>query len=292
MIELEPISIDNSTFLREHCALPALPEVVNKVQQKLYDSNVEISEISDLLSGDPALIAQVLKVVNSAHYSLPWEITKVRVAIALIGLNEIYKMFLSLSVIKALKIEDEKEIKEFWFHSFYTAIISKYLAKKFEPHISLEELWSTSILHDIGKLVYLKYFPQHYKVLKEYCREKGVLFHQAEEIFEMPPSSILGSLLCDYWRLPNKIKNTCEIHTIKDLNKLEGSKSSVCFTRISCLGNLLAILANDELCNEIKKEIAEVTKKELDCDEDVFLTIMGDIYELKSDVESFMKQMR
>ncbi len=46
----------------------------------------------ELISDEPALVAQILKVVNSSYYSLPREITELRFAIAFLGLNEIYRM--------------------------------------------------------------------------------------------------------------------------------------------------------------------------------------------------------
>jgi len=161
----EPILIDTETFLKNHCTLPSLPEVVSKIEREINKEEGNINKIADLINGEPALTSQILKVVNSAYYGLSSEIRNVRMAIAFMGLNEIYRMVLSLSLINSLNIDQKKELNRFWHHSFYSAICTRYLAKKFEPLIPLEDLWSASILHDIGKLVYLKFYPKHYKKL-------------------------------------------------------------------------------------------------------------------------------
>jgi HD-like signal output (HDOD) protein len=285
---LAPIEIDGENFLRQHCTLPALPEVVHKIQKMMYDENIDLDQVSELVSSDPALVAQALKVVNSAYYGIPREIIKVRVAIALLGLNEVYRMILALSVINTLSVNEKKELDKFWYHSFYTALCTKYLAKKYEPLLSFEELWSGSILHDIGKLVYLKFFPEHFKTLTKFSNEHGTLFSEAESHFLLPSSAYMGSLLCDHWRLPNQVKLACEFHRLEDLAKNNGNTVVESFIRVICLGNLLTILSTEDLNNHTKQEIAEKTRKLLNCSEESFLAIMGDIYELKNEVEGFM----
>jgi HD-like signal output (HDOD) protein len=289
---LAPIEIDGKNFLRQHCTLPALPEVVSKLQNMMYDGNIDLDEVSELVSSDPALVAQALKVVNSAYYAIPREIIKVRVAIALLGLNEVYRMVLALSVINTLVIDEKKELETFWYHSFYTALCTKYLAKKFEPLLSFEELWSGSILHDIGKLVYLKFFPEHFKTLTTFCKGHGTLFSEAENHFLLPSSAYMGTLLCDHWRLPNQVKLACESHRLEDLTKNNGNTVMESFIRVICLGNLLTILSTEDLNNHTKQVIAEATRKVLNCSEENFLAVMGDIYELKTEVENFMANFR
>ncbi|MBN1848207.1 MAG: HDOD domain-containing protein [Deltaproteobacteria bacterium] len=285
---LAPIEIDGDNFLRQHCTLPALPEVVYRIQNMMHNENIDLDEVSELVSSDPSLVAQALKVVNSAYYGIPREIIKVRVAIALLGLNEIYRMILALSVINTLAVGEKKELSKFWYHSYYMALCTKYLAKKYEPLLSFEELWSGSILHDIGKLVYLKFFPEHFKALTIFCEEHGVLFSEAENHLRLPSSAYMGSLLCEHWRLPNQVKLACASHGLEDLAKNNGHTVVESFIRVICLGNLLTILSTEELNNHTKHEIADKTKKILNCSEEHFLAIMGDVYELKTEVEGFI----
>ncbi len=289
---LEPIEIDPKTFLRQHCTLPALPEIIAQIQQIIQSGDVDMEMVAELIKVEPALLAQVLKVVNSAYYGLPGEITKVRVAIAYLGLNEIYRMVLSLSAINTLQIEEQDELEEFWFHSFYASLCTKYLAKQYEPHLSYEELWSASMLHDIGRLVYLKFFPEHYEAIRAFSKEHGVCFSEAERHLSLPSSSFLGALLCVHWRLPDNVRQACELHTLSDFLAAEGDSSSTPFQRMICLGNLLAVLSTRQLNDSVKQEISDTVRTALDYTEAEFLTMMGDIYELRTEVESFMQQFR
>jgi len=290
MEKLAPIVIDPKTFLREHCSLPTLPRVVQEIQDIIKSDNVEITKVSQAISKDPALVAQILKVVNSAYYSLPREIAEVRYAIAFLGLHEVERMVLALSVINALSIKEKGELTSFWYHSFYAALCTKHLATKYEPQLSFEELWAAAMLHDIGKLVYLRFFPEHYKAIRQLTSEKGYFFTDAERELLLPASAYFGVLLCDHWRLPAKIREACEAHSLQCLQGLKGRNPSDSFKRMICLGNLAAILSVNKLSNEKKPEIAQAISTSLGCSEAEFLALMGEIYDLRIQVDRFMEQ--
>ena len=287
---LDPIDIDPGTFLKDHCTLPALPLVVNQLQEKLLDENTDMKEIADLIGNDAAILAQVLKVVNSAYYGLPTEITRIRMAVAYLGLHEIYRMVVSLAVVNTLDIKQKKELDAFWFHSFFTARCARYLAKKYEPLLSYEDLWPGAMLHDIGKLVYLRFFPDQYTAMSAFANEKGITFHQAENHFGYPESAYLGGLLCTHWRLPSQARMGCAFHTLEDVRtgKEEGDIKPM--ERIVGVANLVAVLSADPLNQETKDAITAAICLRLECEEEEFLPLMGDIYQIKAEVEEFMKQ--
>ncbi len=292
MEQLAPIEIDPKTFLKQNCSLPALPDVVSKIQKVVTDDNVDMGEVVTSISSDPALVAQILKVANSSYYSLPSEVSNIRFAIAFLGINEIYRMVLSLSVIKAISVDNREELDSFWLHSFYTALSVKCITMKYAPRMSPDDLWSASILHDVGKLVYLKFFPSHYQALTRFCEDNGSLFSEAERHYGLPSSAFLGTLLCDHWGLPAVISDACQYHSLMDLSALEGSDLSVEFKTMICAGNLATVLASENLSEDKKTEIAEAIKLALNCTESALMILMGDIYDLKTKVEDFMSQLR
>lgn len=279
------IEIDPKTFLYDHCSLPALPTIVTQIQEIIYQENVNIGIVADLISKDPALVAQVLKIVNSAYYSFPREIVKVKLAVAYLGIHEVFRIVLSMSVINTLSTSCKEEFNEIWRHSFYAALCSRHLAKKYDPLLPHGELWTASILHDIGKLIYLKFFPRHYEVLLNYVHKEGCFFSEAEKHFGYPSSAYLGTLLCDKWRLPRQVRDACEFHGLDDLMRLDEQHASDAFRRMICMGNLVSILATRDLKKDNKVAIAEAMKESLECSDADFIKLMGDIYELKDEVD-------
>ncbi len=291
MESLPPIQIDTGTFLKQHYTLPPLSRIVTHLQNMLQDDNAPIQEVAKVISSDPAMVAQILKIANSAYYGLPREVVEVKFAIAFLGLYEVFRIVLSLSVINTLSVKNQEELQNYWFHSFYSALCSKYVAKKYFNKLSFEEIASAAILHDIGKLVYIKFFPAHYEAMIGYKNEKECLFIQAEEHFGLPSSSYFGTLLCDHWKLPKSIRIACETHSFSDLPKIDG-KPYEDLRYVITLGNIMVILATERLTEKIKQSIADAIKSSLRCSEESFLAIMGDVYELKMEAERFVHQFR
>jgi HD-like signal output (HDOD) protein len=283
---LKPIEIDPKTFLREHCSLPSLPEAVMHIQGMIQDESTSSAKIAQIISRDPALATQVLAVVNSAYYSLPKTTSNLKYAVAYLGLGVIQRIVISVGVVNAIGIKKKNELSNYWYHSFFTALITKYLARKYYTYMDPEELWSASILHDIGKLVYIKFFPEHYREIKRYCKQNGCLFSEAEEYYKLPKSSYLGALLCQHWRLPGKIEDACNYHNIYHI-----ASSGSDFQTIIASGNLLAVLTEGGLNESCKKRIKEVIENALKLSPETFISIMADIYELETEVEKFQKSL-
>lgn len=288
MTALPPIEIDEKKFLYDHCSLPPLPDIVIRLKEIIRSDTVNVSDVSRLIGKDPALVAQILKIVNSAYYGLPREISEINFAVGYLGIHEIYRTVLSLSVINTLNMDQAPNFKEFWYHSNYTALCAKFLAKRFCPLLPQEKLWPAALLHDIGKLVYIKFFPDHFKAITSFCKKNEVLFSQAEIHYKLPSSAYFGALLCKRWRLPKAIKDACESHRFNNLKSIEGGKMADDLINMITLGNYLAIISNDPVKTEIKEKIALKIREKIKYSEKQFLSMMGEIYDLKNEVDRLL----
>jgi len=286
MTKLSSIIIDPETFLNSHCSLPALPQILTRIQKVIYSKEADVQQITELIKLDPALSAQILKVVNSAFYSLPMAISEIRSAVIYIGLNEVYRIILSLSVVNVLSSDNKKEFHTLWKHSVLTALCSKHLAGRFDPHLSSEELWTAALLHDVGKLLYLKFFPDHYRELRQYSSSQGCFFSDAEKHYSLPSSAYMGALLCDRWRLPDNVKRACAAHTLRVLTEADNKAKLEPSVFLITLGNLTAVLLDDNLTRAKKMDITDAIMKALALDNDAFLLLMADLSSIKEELEA------
>jgi HD-like signal output (HDOD) protein len=195
-------------------------------------------------------------------------------------------MALSLSVVKTIGIHEKKELESFWSHSVLTAMCAKHLGKRFEPLLSPERIWLGAILHDIGKLVYFKFFPEHFNTLKEFSSKNGALFSSGEKHFGFPSSGRMGGILCERWGLPAIVKDACECHDAGDLGD-QGGGSRGDFRRIICAANLMAVLASDDLNSDVKQDLFDRLKSHFKMNEKEFLQLMGEVYDLKLDLANY-----
>ncbi len=288
MNPLQPINIDTENFLKSHCSLPPLPRIVMDIQNYIQSENLSVSKVAELIGKDPALTAQILKVVNSAYYSLPREVSDVRLAVGFLGIHEVYRIALSISVLNMVKSGDKAAFDKVWKHTLYTSLIAKYLANVYEPLLSQGELWAAAILYDIGKLVYIKYFPDHYKAIDKHAEQNRCLISQAEEALGLPASAWLGKLLCEHWQLPNLFREVCEKHDIQYINHFSPGNAVNAYRKIIGCSDLMAYLSMYDLHTDCKESIHQTVCNALGCSQDEFLVHMGKVYELKDEKNAFI----
>jgi hypothetical protein len=91
----------------------------------------------------------------------------------------------------------------------------------------------------------------------------------------LPPSSYLGTLLCDHWRLPSLIRDVCEAHDAADFQRFSDENSQDAFLKIIIIANSIVLLANAELNTNTKNRIIKAIQSSLKCTEKEFMVIMG-----------------
>jgi HD-like signal output (HDOD) protein len=67
--------------------------------RKTLDDSADVREIVDMVEKDQAIAAKVLKVANSTFYRRIKEISTIRDAVVVLGLNGLKSIVLSISVI-------------------------------------------------------------------------------------------------------------------------------------------------------------------------------------------------
>ncbi|MGM0577156.1 MAG: HDOD domain-containing protein [Myxococcota bacterium] len=288
---LPPIEADLSGQLRGFDALPHMPQVLAQVQQSLRSGRADAGRIAKLVSADPGLTAQILRVVNSAYYSLRREIVDLRYAVAYLGFNEIHRIVLTVSVVQGLGVKDPSELKRFWHHSFYTALIAKCLAGIYERHIEPGELWPAALLHDVGVLVYMRLYPRHWNALAEHRAEEACLLVDAERDLRLPSHTTMGAALCERWQLPESIHDVCRHHELDDPSSEPGTPLNVAFRRMVSAASLLSQMSTGDLRPDVRERAGRHARRLLGLDQRDFMTLMGTIYELRHEADAFTAEL-
>ncbi|HJL42492.1 MAG TPA: HDOD domain-containing protein [Myxococcales bacterium LLY-WYZ-16_1] len=283
MTSLDPIVVDDQLFERQ-VRLPALPRVIQEVLEKTQSGDAEPKEVAELIDQDAAFAAHLLKVVNSAYYGLPVAVGSVRLAIAYLGLGEVARIALTLSVMRTLSGEQAELTQAFWTRSYHTALVSRRLAKPlgFTPDDS-EKLYAAALLHDLGKLVYAMVFPDHFAQISQYCRDHGCRAVEAQAALGLPLDTSLGMQLARHWHLPESVRRACAFHELEDLESL-GSKEEASPVEVAvCVAALLSVLCVYPLTEDRRQAICQQVQRVLELNNDEFLLLMGDVYQLRND---------
>lgn len=287
---LQPIKLDEQSFVREHFDLPPMPGTLSGILALLETQTGAVTEVEQLIATDPAMTSHVLKLVNSAYYGLAARIGNLRHAIAYLGLGEISRIALALSVIKRFRASSAAALREFWLHSYLTALIGKRLARSLRA-FDLDDLYTAALLHDVGVLVYQQFFPQHYEQMRRWCAEHGRRLCDAERHFQLPSHRLLGSLLCEHWHLPSTIRHACEFHELEDLKTVLDPEHARTFDVLIPTASVAATLSTDPLEQGLQEELSAELRRVLVIDEQRFVLLMADIYELKLKAEQAVESL-
>ena len=87
--------------------MPAFPKSVQKILELTRDVNSTPNDLVQVIDKDPVVTVKVLRVVNSAYYSLPKQITSINHAVVYLGFNTIKNLALSIAAIGMLPASNE-----------------------------------------------------------------------------------------------------------------------------------------------------------------------------------------
>jgi len=280
--------VDYDSVFEQDLSLPPLPEVASKLLEHMGGDQASVQDVAKLLSTDAGLSARVLQLVNSAYYALSHTIRDIKTAVGYVGLAQVQRLVMMSSVMQALTSKSRIEQRRIWLHSYYTALAAKRVARRFDPTMDLDELYAASLLHDVGQLLYLKFFPSDFRTLVSYAESKGRFLVDAERHFERPSHLTLGAMLCEQWELPETIGQACELH---ELDQLQDAHDLHPIQRVTGVANMLVHLAESKHDEDLKREIQVCVQDKLGCSDEDFLIIMGEVYDLKSEVGQFLGQL-
>lgn len=193
---------------------PTLPTIFTKVLEMLSNPNTTVQDLAELISKDIAIAGKVLQVVNSPIYGLISRVATISQAIFYIGFNEVRNICLAVSVIEVFKSVgggSKFNIVELWKHSIATGVISRYIAQKVGIK-NLDNYFISGIMHDIGKLFFVKYFNKRYMELIEEANESFVPLESLEKKVFGVNHLVLGEMIAKKWNLPSSISIPIRYH--------------------------------------------------------------------------------
>jgi putative nucleotidyltransferase with HDIG domain len=193
--------------------LPTLPSVATSLISMTQSPQTSATDVGELISKDQALTSRVLKLVNSAYYGFPKQITTVNHAVVILGFNRVKNIVLAASVfgMKNLRRPRGFDAPAFWKHSLGTAVASRSLARALGRG-EAEEAFVCGLLHDIGKLVLSQLCTEEYERCLEMAAADGGLLREAEEMVLGLDHAEVGAWLAERWKLPPGVQAAIRYH--------------------------------------------------------------------------------
>jgi len=216
-IPMDQVNIENVTELSREIvnsinSLPQFPDNIREIQRLLDDPDADIKTIARQMSMDPALTADLLRVVNSAQFMLTKRIENIAEAVNMVGIRGIKNLLYSYGsqLILGSDLPDKKEL---WEHSYKTAFYAHSLVNKYKRNSNLVDFaYVSGILHDIGKIIFSNVRPELLKKIRSFCDERNIPNSTLEYLSSGMNHAGIGALIAEKWNFPEQLVAAIRYH--------------------------------------------------------------------------------
>jgi HD-GYP domain-containing protein (c-di-GMP phosphodiesterase class II) len=173
-VHLEQVRVLTEVLVRDIESLPHFPENVATLVRLTEDANATVTTISNHISNDPTLTADLLKHVNSAYYGLPSRVNSISQAVKLMGMRSLHHLLFSFGFHLIIS-QHQARLKSLWEHSLRTAFYSSHLARDFKRRREiLDDAYVVGILHDIGFIAVTSLHPTTQEKMRQFSTQKNI----------------------------------------------------------------------------------------------------------------------
>lgn len=201
--------------------LPTLPVVVARINAMIQNPKTSAREVGAAIATDPSLSAKVLRLVNSAYFGFPSQISSISHATTILGFNAIQNLALAATVFQMFKDNGTEELfdrRAFWEHSLGVGVLARLLAEK-TRYPDKEEAFTAGLIHDVGKIVLDQFVHEEFKAVMMLVKSADILLYEAESRLLGLNHANVGYILSQKWNLPKKLQDPLAYHHAPGLSK-------------------------------------------------------------------------
>lgn len=194
--------------------LPPLPAVMTDLIEALNSDDADFRLLGKIISRDPSMSLDVLKIANSAFYGLQTKVTSIEQAVRMLGITEIASLCISCSTTQSLKAPQGVEtvdMMRFWRHSVATGVIAKIVCGQLAVG-RWDSLYLAGLIHDVGAVVLDRFKHDVYNEILDLTRKENIAIAEAEERIMGASHDTVGGWLMEKWKLPEVFVEVAKYH--------------------------------------------------------------------------------
>jgi len=264
--------------------MPAFPKSVQKILELTRDVNCSPKDLVQVIDKDPVVTVKVLRVVNSAYYSLPKQITSINHAVVYLGFNTIKNLALSIAAIGMLPASNAAGFDggQYLLHSLSTAGLAKKLALQLDDADPMD-CFIAGLLHDFGKVVFAQFMPEEFKQALALSQDSKTSLHLALRQIVGTDHAVVGAMLVEKWRFSADLVDTIRHQYSPDL------KDTPMIACVFAANQISKKLEFGFGGNPYVEELTPTIEKRLGGSLDELITSLGDLTPLFEEAKIFSK---
>jgi len=213
--KIESLSMLTDEIVKSITSLPQFPENIVQIQRLIGNPDSQMVDIARSISTDPALTADLLKLVNSAAFMMSKKVDNIVDAVKMVGLRGIRNLLYSYGTFQILGSGDgDAEKKKLWDHSYRCAYYAYNIAKNFRPGVKglSDDSYVGGMLHDMGKIVFSTVHPDLLDKIRGFCKDKGIPSDTFEDIAGGMNHAEIGARIAEKWNFPEPLVAAIRFH--------------------------------------------------------------------------------
>ncbi len=212
--KVESVSVLTDEVVKSITSLPQFPESIVQIQRLIADPNSQIIDIARYISTDPAMTADLLKLVNSAAYMLAKKVDNIVDAVKMVGVKALRNLLYSYGTLKILGDDGSVEKKKLWDHCYRAAYYAYNLAKNFKSQVRglLDDAYVGGMLHDMGKIVFSSVHPALLDKIRAFVKDKGIPADTFEDMAGGMNHAEIGARIAEKWNFPESLVSAIRYH--------------------------------------------------------------------------------
>jgi len=226
-------------IIRRIKTVKTIPASAVRAIKLLQDPNANMGEVVQIISFDPGMTSNILKLANSSYFGCTNKISSLREAVVRLGSANIFKLVAA----SVANIALSKPVKgynltsgQLWDHSVSVAVSSEFMAGILKTQ-NATLAFTAGLLHDLGKVILDEFFePDIMHVMKRFMSEGMALYEAEKEIFGINHAELGGRLLSS-WNIPSNLVDAVRWHHAPDKFPSSPDPSVISFCDYLCLTN-------------------------------------------------------
>ena len=250
--------------------LPTLAPVAVEVLRLADDDTASLEDIAAVISNDPGLAAQMLKVANSPMYGMGGEVASLNRAASILGLRTVKLLSLSFAVVASTGGDASDAI--IWRWTLAASAIGQTIAHRFDRRL-VDETFIAGLLANVGRLALMKQ-PSYADAI---TAAGGWLDTSDEEAMFGTTGDLVTAEILRGWGLPAQLSDAIA-HRSKPTEADGIVRQLACFLHVADVGGEF-IIANEAWAPSALEQWRTASRLELELDDDAADDLLAEAQE-------------
>lgn len=217
----------------ESLQLPTISDVAQSLIRTLHDDNATVETVRRLISDDPALSAQLLRLANSAQFGLPRGVATLDEAIQMVGMGKVRTLCLGACLNATFPSVAGLDRQAFWKSSTACAGYAQWLAVPLG--IDGQMAWLTGLMLRLGELLIAQATPDVLREVEQLPQLPGVRWERERHLLGFTETQITAEL-ARRWDFPMQM--------VQALHRAADPISEQAFSRLGAVLHLAGLIAD------------------------------------------------